>query len=48
MSPVDAVRVSHVSFSYDGTPVLEDVHFTIPQRSFISIVGPTRAARPPC
>lgn len=45
MSPVDAVRVSHVSFSYDGTPVLEDVHFTIPQRSFISIVGPNAGGK---
>lgn len=45
MSPVDAVRVSHVSFSYDGTPVLEDVHFTIPERSFISIVGPNAGGK---
>jgi len=45
MNPRDVVKVSHVSFSYDGIPVLEDVHFTIQERSFISIVGPNAGGK---
>ena len=45
MNPRDVVKVSHVSFSYHGIPVLEDVHFTIPERSFISIVGPNAGGK---
>lgn len=45
MNSRDVVKVSHVSFSYDGIPVLEDVHFTIPERSFISIVGPNAGGK---
>ena len=45
MNSRDVVKVSHVSFSYDGISVLEDVHFTIPERSFISIVGPNAGGK---
>ncbi len=45
MNPRDVVKASHVSFSYDGIPVLEDVHFTIQERSFISIVGPNAGGK---
>ncbi len=45
MNSKDVIKVNHVSFSYDGIPVLEDVHFTIPERSFISIVGPNAGGK---
>lgn len=45
MNQKNVVTVSHVSFSYDGVPVLEDVSFTIRERSFISIVGPNAGGK---
>ena len=45
MNQKNVVTVSHVSFSYDGVPVLEDVSFTIQERSFISIVGPNAGGK---
>jgi len=36
----DVVKFSGVSFSYDGIPVLTDVHATICPGDFVSIVGP--------
>lgn len=45
MNPRNVVTVSHVSFSYDGIPVLEDVNFTIQERTFISIVGPNAGGK---
>jgi len=39
------VTFQNVTFSYDGTPVLEDVSFTIPERTFISIVGPNAGGK---
>jgi zinc transport system ATP-binding protein len=45
MNQKQVVSVSNVSFSYDGIPVLEDVSFTIPERSFISIVGPNAGGK---
>jgi zinc transport system ATP-binding protein len=45
MSERYAVKVSHVSFSYDGVPVLEDVSFTIAGKSFISVVGPNAGGK---
>src|SRR5208337_3453106 len=35
-----AVFIKGLSFSYDRSLVLEDVNFSIPQRDFVSIVGP--------
>ena len=34
------IAVEHLSFTYDGPLVLEDVSFTIAQRDFVSVVGP--------
>jgi len=34
------IELKHVSFSYDGTPVLEDVNLTVEKYDFLSIVGP--------
>jgi zinc transport system ATP-binding protein len=45
MDPRNVITVSHVSFSYDGIPVLEDVNLTIRERSFISIVGPNAGGK---
>ena len=35
-----AVLMKGLSFSYDRSLVLEDVNFSIPQRDFVSVVGP--------
>jgi len=35
-----AIVINGLSFSYDGHPVLEDVNLSIPQRDFVSVVGP--------
>lgn len=45
MDPRNVITVSHVSFSYDGIPVLEDVNLAIRERSFISIVGPNAGGK---
>jgi len=41
----EAVRFRNVDFSYNGVSVLEDVSFTIQDRSFISIVGPNAGGK---
>ena len=33
------ITLSHVDFSYDSKPILHDVSLTIPQGSFVSLVG---------
>jgi len=38
MNPVIVTR--DVTFAYDGANVLEDVNLTIPEREFVSVVGP--------
>lgn len=35
-----AILIKGLSFSYDGHPVLEDVNISVPQRDFVSVVGP--------
>jgi zinc transport system ATP-binding protein len=39
------VSFQNVTFSYDRAPVLEDVSFTIQERTFISIVGPNAGGK---
>jgi zinc transport system ATP-binding protein len=39
-SEVPAVCLRDVSFSYDGSPVIENAELCIDERSFVSIVGP--------
>ncbi len=34
------IEISDVTFSYDGTPALEEVNLTVRERDFVSIVGP--------
>ena len=41
----EAVRFRDVYFSYNGVPVLEDVNFTINDKTFISIVGPNAGGK---
>lgn len=41
----DTVIFENVDFSYDGVPVLQNVTFTIGERSFISIVGPNAGGK---
>jgi zinc transport system ATP-binding protein len=45
MVPKHLVSFQNVSFSYGGTPVLDDVNFSIQERSFISIVGPNAGGK---
>ena len=45
MMPHDQIVVRDAAFSYDGMPVLEDVNFTISERTFISIVGPNAGGK---
>ena len=35
-----AIEVEHVWFSYEGTNVLTDVTFALPQPEFLGIIGP--------
>ena len=37
----DVVRFEHVGCSYGAAPVIEDVSFSIAQREFVGIVGPS-------
>ncbi|MCK9197347.1 MAG: ABC transporter ATP-binding protein [Syntrophales bacterium] len=39
------VKFKNVCFAYDGAPVLDDVSFTIQERTFISIVGPNAGGK---
>lgn len=45
MTEREVVRFRNVDFSYNGVPVLEDVNFTIQDKSFISIVGPNAGGK---
>ncbi|MDQ1277933.1 MAG: zinc transport system ATP-binding protein, partial [Thermodesulfobacteriota bacterium] len=45
MVPKHLVSFQNVSFSYGGAPVLDDVNFSIQERSFISIVGPNAGGK---
>ncbi|MCE5302513.1 MAG: ABC transporter ATP-binding protein [Planctomycetaceae bacterium] len=39
-SSTPAISLSHVTFSYGGSPVLEDVTLSIAERAAVSVVGP--------
>ena len=41
----EAVTFDHVTFSYDGEPVLRDVCLTIPKGKMIAVVGPSGAGK---
>ncbi len=40
-----AVELDHVSFSYLGVPVLEDVSLRVPEGEFLGIVGPNAGGK---
>jgi len=40
-----AVELDHVSFSYLGVPVLEDVSLQVPEGEFLGIVGPNAGGK---
>ncbi len=40
MTEIPVIELEHVSFSYDGFPVLEDINLTVEEHDFLSIVGP--------
>jgi len=48
MKPCDQIVLQQVTFSYDGNPIIEDVSFTIPEKTFTSIVGPNAGGRRRC
>jgi len=45
MTDTPVIELSHVSFSYNGAPVLEDVTLTVEERDFLSIVGPNAGGK---
>jgi zinc transport system ATP-binding protein len=45
MSKDIIVELENVSFSYDGLPVLENVNLRVPERDFLSIVGPNAGGK---
>jgi len=40
MSATDAISIEHVTFSYNGAPVLEDVDLNVARDDFVWMVGP--------
>lgn len=40
-APAELVRFEHVSCSYGGAPVVQDVSFSVSEREFVGIVGPS-------
>jgi ATP-binding cassette subfamily C protein len=41
----DEIRFDHVSFSYPGTQVLDDVSFSVPVGSFTAFIGPSGSGK---
>ncbi|MEA2040330.1 MAG: ABC transporter ATP-binding protein [Thermodesulfobacteriota bacterium] len=39
------ISIDNVSFSYNGSPVLEDVNLTVDERDFLCIVGPNAGGK---
>ena len=40
LTTVPAIEMEGVWFSYDGTPILEDINFTLKQGDFLGMIGP--------
>ena len=38
--PAPAIDIRNVTFSYNGTPALENVNLSVAERDFVSVVGP--------
>ena len=41
----DDIAFSHVDFSYDSKPILQDVSLTIPEKTTVAIVGPSGSGK---
>ena len=39
------IALSHVNFSYDSKPILQDVSLTIPEKTTVAIVGPSGSGK---
>jgi zinc transport system ATP-binding protein len=44
-SAAPIVELEHVTFSYGGTPVIEDATFTVASGDFVSMIGPNGAGK---
>ncbi len=40
-----AIRFEHLTFAYDGIPVLRDVSFAVAERETVAVVGPTGSGK---
>ena len=40
------IRIEHLSKSFSGTSVLDDVSFIVKDKEFVTLLGPSAAARP--
>jgi ATP-binding cassette, subfamily B, multidrug efflux pump len=45
LEPQGEIEFRNLNFSYNGTPVLEDINLTIPAGSSLAIVGPTGSGK---
>jgi len=45
MAGTNVIEFDHVSFSYDGYPVLEGVNITVHEKDYLSIVGPNAGGK---
>ena len=43
--PGIAIQADDVDFSYDGTPVLEDITLSVPEGDFLGMVGPNGSGK---
>ncbi len=45
MTAAPVITLDHVSFSYEGPPVLEDIDLTVTQGEFLGLVGPNGSGK---
>ena len=42
------IEIKNLWFSFNGEPVLQDVHFTLYRNEFLAMIGPMEGEKPPC
>src|SRR3989304_9715496 len=47
MTKVNCIEVRDVSFSYNGTPVLENITFAVEEGEYLGIIGPNGGGKTP-